>query len=727
VNDFSSTKKGIMPGNTLKQDYEFIFQDPDLPLDQRLNDLITRLTLPEKIAQMNHPAQGIPRLGIPAYNFWNEALHGVARNGRATVFPQAIGQAATWDVALVRRVADAISSEARAKHHAAIRSNGSSGMYQGLTFWSPNVNIFRDPRWGRGQETWGEDPFLTGEMGAAFVRGMQGDDPRYLKTAACAKHFAVHSGPEKDRHSFDARPSLQDLHDTYLPAFKKLVTEAGVEAVMGAYNRVYGEPACASKFLLGDLLRGDWGFEGHVVSDCGALSDFHRSHHVTASEAESAAMALRMGCDIGCDHVYDSLPQALLEGLITDAEIDRALYRTLRTRFRLGMFDPPERVPYTSIPLGVIGSPAHRKLAYQSALNSIVLLKNRKNLLPISPAVRSILVVGPNAASTDVLLGNYYGLNEHLTTVLEGLVGAAPEGVTIEYRPGCLLESESLNPSDWSETMAAEVDLVIACMGISPLMEGEEGDALLTRSNGDRDGINLPANQVNYLKRMAASGTPLVVLLNAGSPLILGEAADLADAILYLWYPGQEGGRAAADILFGRAGPGGRLPLTFPKSLADLPAFDDYSMQGRTYRYSTVEPEFPFGFGLSYTSFTYRRPRAASRQIKTGQSFSFQVQVHNTGGRAGREIIQVYLTDILASERVPRCKLVAFRPVDLKAGQVRTLRFVIPSAALQFIDQRGLPQVEPGEFCLHIGGCSPVPGYQPGEDQYVEIRFTLVG
>ncbi len=710
-----------MTETTPQSAYEYPFQNPDLPLEARVWDLIGRLTLAEKVGQMSFPAQGVPRLGVPAYNFWNEALHGVARNGRATVFPQAIGLAATWDPGLVQRIASAIADEGRAKYHEAMRRYGASGQYQGLTFWSPNVNIFRDPRWGRGQETWGEDPYLTGEMASAFVRGLQGDHPRYLKAAACAKHFAVHSGPEKDRHTFDARPSLQDLHDTYLPAFKKLVTEAGVEAVMGAYNRVYGEPCCASRLLLEELLRGEWGFQGHVVSDCGALSDFHRSHRVTSTPAESAALALRRGCDLGCDHVYDALPEALAQGLITEEEIDRALFRTLRTRFRLGMFDPDERVPYASTPMSVVGSPAHRRLAYEAALRSMVLLKNKAGLLPIAPTVRSILLVGPNAASTDVLLGSYYGLSDRLTTLLEGLIAAVPEGVIVEYRPGCLLEGERANPQDWSEVMAADMDLIIACLGISPLMEGEEGDAVLSRAHGDRDDINLPANQVAYLKRLAASGTPIVLLLNAGSPLILGEAAELADAILYLWYPGQEGGRAAADILFGRASPSGRLPITFPKSLADLPAFDDYTMAGRTYRYATAEPAYPFGFGLSYTRFAYEQPRPASALIRAGEALNVRVRVRNMGDRDGREIVQVYLRDEEASARVPAWKLVAFRPVDLKAGQAKTVRFTIPAAAMQFVDDEGRPRLEPGAFRLHIGGCSP----SARSEAYVEIPFEV--
>lgn len=703
----------------------FPFQNPDLPLETRLDDLLARLALEEKLAQLSYAAQAVPRLGLPAYNFWNEALHGVARNGRATVFPQAIALAATWDVRLVEAVADAISDEARAKHHDALRRYGCSAIYQGLTFWSPNINIFRDPRWGRGQETWGEDPFLTGEMAAAFVRGMQGRHPHYLKTAACAKHFAVHSGPERDRHTFDARPSLQDLYATYLPAFQKLVQEAKVESVMGAYNRLYGEPCCGSQFLLGDVLRGAWGFEGHVVSDCGAISDFHNHHHVTQTPAESAALAVRMGCDLACDQAYAALPEALEKGLLTEAEIDRAVRRVLRTRFKLGQFDPPDRVPYAQIPLSVVGCAKHRRLAYRAAVNSMVLLKNKGPLLPLAPSIRKILVVGPNAASVEVLLGNYYGLNENLTPVLQGLLAAAPAGVSIEYRPGCLLHAERPQIYDWSETLAAEADVVIACMGISPQMEGEEGEAVLTCAGGDREDIGLPPNQIHYLKRLAAAGTPIVLLLNAGSPLVLGAAADLADAILYLWYPGQEGGRAAADILFGRAGPGGRLPLTFPKSQDDLPPFDAYAMDGRTYRYARAEPAYPFGFGLTYTRFAYTLRKPVRAQVRPGQPLIFSLAVANVGDRAGHEIVQVYLQDVEASARVPRWKLVAFRPVDLRPGAEKTLHFRLPPESLAFIGADGKPCLEAGLFRLRIGGSSPGP--HQAQAEFVEMSFVLKG
>src|SRR5215213_3548477 len=435
-----------------------LYLDHTQPLADRVDDLLARMTLEEKISQMRHNAAAIPRLDIPAYNFWNEALHGVGRNGRATVFPQAIGMAATWDPALIQRIADAIADEARAKYHETLRRNGDTLIYQGLTFWSPNVNIFRDPRWGRGQETWGEDPYLTGELGAAFVRGLQGDHPIYLKTAACAKHYAVHSGPEKERHTFDAIVTKRELYDTYLPAFKKLVSEANVEAVMGAYNRTLDEVCCASKLLIEDILRGEWNFQGHVVSDCWALSDFHLNHKVTKDAAESAALALQHGCDLGCDHVFSEIPEAIDRGLITEADVDRALERTLGTRFRLGMFDPPEDVPFASISMDVVACEEHRRLAYRSATEAVVLLKNRDNILPIKPTTKRIFVTGPTATSMEVLLGNYYGFNNQMVTLLEGLTGRIPEGMGLEYHSGAPLKHPREIKATWAPSMAQSAD-----------------------------------------------------------------------------------------------------------------------------------------------------------------------------------------------------------------------------------------------------------------------------
>jgi beta-glucosidase len=702
------------------------FRDPSLPLSERVSDLLERLTLEEKLPQMTNQAAAIPRLDIPAYDYWSEALHGVARSGKATVFPQAIGMAGTWNPALIQRVASAIGDEGRAKHHAALQNQGLTGRYQGLTMWSPNINIFRDPRWGRGQETWGEDPFLTGEMGSAFVRGLQGDDPRYLKVAACAKHYAVHSGPEKLRHVFDAKPSRHDLYETYLPAFQKLVQEAKVEAVMGAYNRVDGVPACASDFLLTQTLRDEWGFQGHVVSDCWALSNIHNEHAYTKDPVETAAVALKAGCDLSCMCTYDHLGEAIKRGLIIEADIDRALSRTLATRFKLGMFDPPEQVPYASIPLSVVNCSEHRQLAYQAALESVVLLKNQGNILPVGKHVRNIAIVGPNAASLDVLLGNYHGLSNLMTTLLEGILEAAPEGMQVSYRQGCTLNQKIANPNNWSIYEASEADLTIACMGLSPLLEGEEGESLLTPNHGDRDGIELPAVQQKYLEALVRAGAKVVLVLTGGSPIALGKLADKMHAILYVWYPGQEGGRAVGDILFGRANPSGRLPVTFPQSTAQLPPFEDYSMHGRTYRYMVENPLYPFGFGLSYTNFQYSQLELEHDTLKADEPLKIRCTLANHGPSDGEEVVQVYLKDLVASVEVPLHSLIDFRRVALRAGERLVIEFEIPPEKMMIVDEAGRRRLEAGEFEVIIGGCSPGKrSLELGAPQPLGGRFWL--
>ena len=704
-----------------------IYLNPAQPRAERVRDLLARLTLAEKISLMPNNARAVPRLGIPAYDYWSEALHGVARNGRATVFPQAIGMAATWDPDLIERVAAAIGDEGRAKYHEAFRRKGSTAIYQGLTFWSPNVNIFRDPRWGRGQETWGEDPTLTGEMGAAFVRGLQGDDPRYLKAAACAKHYAVHSGPEALRHVFDVHPSRRDLYDTYLPAFKKLVTEAKVEAVMGAYNAVFGVPCNASEFLLDETLRKEWGFEGHVVSDCGAVSDIHKNHKYTQDAAESAAAALKAGCDLSCDVVYyENLAEAVERGLVSAADIDAALERTLGTRFKLGLFDPAEQVPYASIPVSVIDSPAHRQLAYEAALKSVVLLKNRKQVLPISPKTGKIMVTGPNAAAVNVLLGNYYGFNGRMVTLLEGITNDLPEGMGMEYHPGVMLTDEGDCPTNWSIGMAAHADLTIACMGISPLMEGEEGEALLVPHGGDRADIELPQAQVNYLRKLSIAGAKIVLVLFGGSPVALGEAEDMVEAVIQVWYPGEEGGQAVADVLFGKAAPSGKLPITFPRATSQLPPFADYRMTERTYRYATWEPLYPFGFGLSYTHFAYSNLKMGQPVLTAGSSLAVQVTVQNTGTLAGEEVVQLYLSDLEASTVVPFQHLVAFQRVRLEPGESREMAFQLGPEAMMLVDDEGQLKLEPGEFRLTVGGCSPnTRGVALGAPSPVTAEFSV--
>ena len=703
-----------------------LYLDPACSLAERVKDLIGRMTLDEKVGLMNHPAHGIPRLNIPAYNYWSEALHGVGRSGRATVFPQAIAMAATWDNKLIFQVASAISDEGRAKYHAALRRNGYTGQYQGLTFWSPNVNIFRDPRWGRGQETWGEDPFLTGEMAFAYVKGMQGDHPKYLKTAACAKHFAVHSGPEKERHTFNAIVTKRELYDTYLPAFKKLVTEAKVEAVMGSYNRLLGEVCCASKLLIEDILRGEWGFQGHFVSDCWALQDFHLNHKVTKDAAETVALALQRGCDLGCDHVFSEIPESISRGLITEADVDRALERTLGTRFKLGMFDPPEDVPFTAISADVVACAKHRQLAYHAATEAVVLLKNKDNILPIKPSTRKIFVTGPTATSMEVLLGNYYGFNDQMVTLLEGFTGRIPEGMGLEYTAGVMLKHPREIKETWAPGMAQSADFTIVCAGFSSFLEGEEGESLLSPQNGDRENISLPESQVSYIRELAIHGVRIVLVLTGGSPIALGEVEDMVDAIVFVWYPGMEGGRAVADVLFGDVSPAGKLPLTFPKSLEQLPAFDDYSMKGRTYRYMTEEPLYPFGFGLSYSCFEYSDLKLDRTKVTAGDSIQAHLTLRNIGERDSAEVAQFYLTDLQASSIVPLHHLVGFERVVLKAGESCELKFTITPEMMSFYNDDGKLTLEPGEFRLEVGGCSPGRrGRELGAPIPVVARFDV--
>ena len=706
---------------------ELLYLDKSLSFAERAKDLVQRLSLDEKVGLMSHPAHGIPRLNIPAYNYWNEALHGVARNGRATVFPQAIGMAATWDKELILKVATAISDEGRAKYHTALKRNGYTDQYQGLTFWSPNVNIFRDPRWGRGQETWGEDPFLTGEMASAYVRGLQGEDPKYLKSAACAKHYAVHSGPEKDRHTFKAIVTKRELNDTYLPAFRKLVTEAKIESVMGAYNRLFDEPCCASKLLIEDILRDEWNFQGHFVSDCLALADFHLNHKITNDEAESAALALKHGCDLGCDHVYNEIPEAIQRGLITEADVDRALERTLLTRFKLGMFDPAEDVPFASIPSDVVACDEHRKLAYHTATESVVLLKNKDHILPIKPSTRKIFVTGPTATSMEVLLGNYYGFNNQMVTLLEGITGRLPEGMGMEYHSGAMLKHPREIKETWAPLMALSADFAIVCAGNSSFLEGEEGESLLSPQNGDRESISLPESQVDYIKELAIHGVKIVLVLTGGSPIALGEVEDMVDAILFVWYPGMEGGRAVADVLFGDVSPAGKLPLTFPKSLDQLPAFDDYSMNGRTYRYMTEEPLYPFGFGLGYSHFEYSDLRLEKQKLSPGDSLNVSLTLQNSGGTDSAEVVQFYLSDLKASTIVPLHHLVGFERVSLKAGKSRTIHFTLTPEMMSFFNDDGKLTLEPGEFRLEVGGCSPGKrGQELGAPKPVIALFQVI-
>jgi len=693
---------------------QYPFQDPGLALEDRVQDLMARLSLEEKVSQMAHESKAIPRLEIPAYNWWNEGLHGVGRSGVATVFPQAIGLAATFDPDLVHRIAGATSDEARAKHHEFARQ-GYRRQYQGLTFWSPNVNIFRDPRWGRGQETYGEDPFLTGRMGVAFVKGLQGGDSKYLKLVATPKHFAVHSGPEALRHQFDARVSPKDMRETYLPAFRDCVMDGGAESVMAAYNRTNGEPCSGSITLLSRILREEWGFRGYVVSDCGAIDDFHAHHAITKTPEQSAAMAVRNGCDLECGHVFSKLVEACRQGLIAEAEIDRAVARLMRARFRLGMFDPSESVPYTKIPYGTVDSTAHRELAREAARASIVLLKNEEAFLPLRKDLGCIAVIGPNADDREVLLGNYNGFPSVSVTILEGIRRIVSPKTRVLYARGSDVMKGADSPwgdkpdDGFGEAMAAaeSADVVVMALGLNNRVEGEEGSAASSEWSGDRVTIELPALQRQLFEAVAAKGKPIVLVLLSGSALAIPRENSVSRAVLLAWYPGEEGGAAVADVLFGDHAPSGRLPVTFVESVDQLPPFTDYAMTGRTYRFMEAEPLYPFGFGLSYTAFRYSGLKLEKTAVPAGEAVGLTVEVRNEGTRGSDEIVQVYLTDLEASVRVPLRQLVGFARVHLEPGQTRAVAFRIEAKQMSLIDEEGRRILEPGGFRVCVGGRQP--------------------
>ena len=827
------------------------FLNPDLALDARVADVVGRLTLEEKVGQLMNTAPAIPRLGIPAYDWWSEGLHGVARAGVATVFPQAIGLAATWDTALMLRVAGVISTEARAKHHEAVRE-GRRDIYEGLSFWSPNVNIFRDPRWGRGMETYGEDPFLTGRLAVAFVRGMQGDDPRYLRVIATPKHFAAHSGPEPGRHGFDAVVDQRDLEETYLPAFGAAVAEGGAQSVMCAYNRLDGTPACANPFLLRQTLRERWGFQGYVVSDCDAVDDIRTGHKVTADSAEAAAMALKAGDDLNCGRTHRMLVEAVRRGMVTEAQVDTAVGRLFRARFRLGMFDPPERVPYAATPFGENDSPAHRALALEAARKSIVLLRNDGGALPLRRGLRRIAVIGPNADDVDVLLGNYNGLPAEPVTPLAGIRAkvapatevvyargseVAPNTPSLEVVPPSALVSDTgdLRASglagsyfanhDWlgapavtradtalsffwrrspapgipadsfsvrwtgaivppatgryalgvealgvvrlylddslivqfSErhevaTAWADVDLVagrlrrirveyadrrpdavarlvwsvpdahlldsavaaarqadvaVLCLGLSPRLEGEELPVRVPGfEGGDRTSLDLPAPQEALLEAVVATGKPVVLVLLNGSALSVTWAAEHVPAIVEAWYPGQAAGTALADVLFGDYNPAGRLPVTVYRSVGQLPAFTDYRMTGRTYRFFRGEALYPFGYGLSYTRFRYRDLRVPP-EVRAGDSAAVSVEVENAGGVMGEEVVELFITALDGDARSPIRSLEGFSRVALAPGERRRVVLALEPRSLSRVDAAGRRAVQPGRYEVSVGGRQP--------------------
>jgi beta-glucosidase len=847
---------------TIGMTQEPLHRQPDSRIDKRVEDLVSRMTLTEKISQMQYNAPAIKRLGILEYNWWNECLHGVARAGIATVFPQAIGLAATWNTDLMYEVATVISTEARAKHHEFVRK-GQREIYQGLTFWSPNINIFRDPRWGRGQETYGEDPYLTARMGVAFVKGLQGDHPKYLKVVSTPKHFAVHSGPEPDRHHFDAITTEQDLRETYLPAFEACVKEGKAYSVMGAYNRYMGEACCASQKLLVQILRGEWEFDGYVVSDCGAIRDIFENHQIVDSPEQAAAIAVKAGCDLNCGKMYPYLFQAVEKGLIAEEEIDISVKRLFKARFLLGMFDPPEMVPYTQIPFEKNDCEAHRHLSLKAAQEAIVLLKNQNNFLPLKKNITSIAVVGPNADNVEVLLGNYEGTPSKPVTALQGIVRKVSPDTKIHYLKGCNLvypTKAQLNPvpasafkpphgyatekglraeyfdnmnlegepvhiifdanvdlnwkanppgpemkkahfsvrwsgilvppesgeyelgitsddgfriylddklflEDWTHhaprtkskpitfqvnreyqirveyyqniggalaqlgwlkpgakdlfynsvdaefqkaiQIAAESDVVIMVGGIHPSLEGEEmfvdAPGFI---GGDRTNIRLPEVQEKLLKALHATDTPVVLVLMSGSALAVNWAKENIPAVIHAWYPGQEGGTAIADVLFGDYNPAGRLPVTFYQSIDQLPPFEDYNMANRTYRYFKGEPLYHFGYGLSYTTFEYQNLTVSPEQIVTQDSITVKVDVKNTGKIAGDEVVQLYVTDIESSVPTPIKSLKGFQRVHLKPGEQKTITFKLTPDDLSFYDENQGWVVEPGAFEIMVGGSS---------------------
>ncbi|NLW00911.1 MAG: glycoside hydrolase family 3 protein [Clostridiales bacterium] len=712
-----------------------IYLDPDRPLEERVEDLVSKLTLEEKVSQMIYTSSAIPRLGIPEYNWWNECLHGVARAGVATVFPQAIGMAASFNDKLMYKVACAISDEGRAKHHEFARHDD-RGIYKGLTFWTPNVNIFRDPRWGRGQETYGEDPHLTGRMGVAFVKGIQGDDPKYLKAVATPKHYAAHSGPEPLRHSFDAQVSQKDLRETYLPAFKECVKEGKAVSVMGAYSRTNGEPCCASHTLLQKILRDEWGFDGYVVSDCGAIHDIHAHHKVTNTPEESAALAVNNGCDLNCGRVFPSLVNAVEQGLISEEAIDTAVKRLFKARFQLGMFDPPERVPYAQIPYEVNDCDEHRQLALEMARESMVLLKNEGGLLPLNKDINTIAVIGPNADSKTVLLGNYNGTPSKYVTAIEGIRAKVSPKTKVIYAEGC--DITETREGFWgeqatrgfSEAMSAaqRADVVVMCLGLTADLEGEEGAAAASSAGGDKVSLDLPGMQEELLKAVCSVGKPVVLVLFSGSPVSINWAQENVPAILQAWYPGEEGGTAIADVLFGDYNPGGRLPVTFVKSLEQVPSFTDYSMKGRTYRYMEEEPLYPFGYGLSFTTFEYSNLKLSQEVIDAGESISVSVDVKNTGQIAGDEVVQLYIKDLEASVDVPIHELRGFKRIKLQPGESATVSFTLTARQMALIDNDGKCILEPGKFKVMVGGRQPDSRSQAlAGTQILEAEFEVTG
>jgi len=674
--------------------------------EKTADSLLSIMSIEQKASQMLSTSRSIPEHGIEMYNWWNEALHGVARSAKATVFPQAIAMGATFDPKLIQQAADAISSEARAMYNI-FSAKEMRTEYTGLTFWSPNINIFRDPRWGRGHETYGEDPFLTGKIGRAFVLGLQGNNHKYLKVAAGAKHFAVHSGPEAERHSFNAKVSQQDLNETYLPAFKELV-DANIEVVMCAYNRLNDEPCCGSKSLLNNLLRDSWGFKGHIVSDCGAINDIKSNHGFTMTDEESVAYAIKGGVDLNCGSLYNLIPKAINQGILTEFDLDKSLKRLLMTRLKLGILKKVNDNPYDTLNEKSINNKEHIKLAKKVAQKSIVLLKNKNNILPLSKNINRLFITGPNSANVNTLLGNYNGLSPNIVTPLEGIAAKVSNGTIIRFNQGVDLINSN-NRLEWSSSLAGSSDVTIAVMGISALIEGEEGAAISSEANGDRNSISLPKNQIDYLRnlRKSAGDKPIVLVIKAGSAIDLSEISKYADAIIYAWYLGEQGGNALADIIFGDVSPSGKLPITIPKSLSHLPKYNNYNMYNRTYKFTKYKPMYPFGFGLSYSNFIYSDLSVNRDIIKKGDSIELNFEIHNNSQILGDEVVQIYIKDLEASYRAPNSSLIFFKRITLNPGEKKKINLVIDDNMMGSYNEKGVKEVEPGNFKIFVGGSSP--------------------
>lgn len=675
---------------------------------KKAKELVSKMTLEEKASQLKYDAPSIPRLQVPFYNWWNEALHGIARAGTATSFPQAIGMAATFDDDLLETVADVIATEGRAKYNE-FSKHDDRDIYKGLTFWSPNVNIFRDPRWGRGHETYGEDPFLTSRLGVAFIKGLQGDG-EYLKGAACAKHYAVHSGPEAVRHEFNAIANKKDLRETYLPAFEACVKEADVEAVMGAYNRTNDEACCASKTLMQDILRGEWGFDGHYVSDCWAIRDFHTHHMLTSTPEESAALALKTGCDLNCGNTYLYILKAYKAGLITEDDITIAAERLFTTRYLLGLFDDNE---FDNIPYEKVECREHLELADKVTRKSLVLLKNNGTLPIKKDAIKTIGVIGPNANSRAALVGNYHGTSSRYITILEGIQNELGNDVRVLHSEGSHLFKDKVENLAWRQDRVSEAiivaeqsDVVVLCLGLDETLEGEEGDTGNSYASGDKESLALPKVQEELLMEVAKVGKPTILCVMAGSAIDLNFADEHLDSILQVWYPGASGGKAIADILFGKESPSGKLPVTFYKDLDSLPDFEDYSMNGRTYRYMEGEALYPFGYGLTYSTVEVTAARFVG-DVKKNQDIEVEATIKNTGACNTDEVVQVYIKDLESTYAVKNYSLCAFKHISLDVNEEKKLVLTIPAKSFEIVDDEGDRYLDSNRFSVFVGVSQP--------------------